>query len=642
MALVKTSKLPAGASKTNVKPEQPSPAKGKASAVSRKPVAGQSRQEKASERMAAATEQLASGLTESASAAEELRRAMEQIAAGADEAAGGSHEQMVAIKGVVGSLGIARTEAENARRKTEALQVTLAEAAVQINTSVRAIEKNAERQQSSVTVMGELERRAEDISEITETVSRISDQTNLLALNAAIEAARAGDHGRGFAVVAEEVSAMAEVSEKSAKDVQGLSGDIQSKVGEIVRAVTDCAKAVVVEAKAGGAIVKTLEAMRADMARMSEGSQDILTASIEAERAATEVQRGAEQISSAAEEQSAAAGTAQLAIQEQARALDQAQSASTSLAELAEKVRAGRSAGAVEQIGAAAEELSSTIQELSGTASELMASISQIDKGAQQQASATQQTSTALAQIEKSAALSQSNANTARQQVEHMEMTLADGRASIEGFVAGVTKALTETRATLDMISGLEAIAHKIEKNVDGISIVAVQTNMLAVSGAVEAARAGDAGRGFSVVSSDIRTLARETSESADRIKETVRGVVEQIRSVRRDLEQIIAAAELEVDRNRLMSDVFEKVTADIRALASANGAIFQGAEAILGSVREAAVGSRQIAAAADEAGAASRQAATASAQQARGVEDLAAAIEEIASLADELNTSNG
>src|SRR5829696_2226110 len=138
-------------------------------------------QDKVSERLAAATEELASGLTEAAAAAEELRRAMEQIATGASEAAGASQEQLGAIKQVVASLGEARTQAEATRRRTEAAEVVLAETAVQIGTSVRAIERNGARQNASVELMRELESRAKDISEITAAVSRISDQTNLLA-----------------------------------------------------------------------------------------------------------------------------------------------------------------------------------------------------------------------------------------------------------------------------------------------------------------------------------------------------------------------------------------------------------------------------------------------------------------------------
>jgi CheY-like chemotaxis protein len=81
------------------------------------------------------------------------------------------------------------------------VQVLLADSAGQITTSARAISRNAQRQEASIEIIAELERRAEDIGEITRTVSRISDQTNLLALNAAIEAARAGDDGRALRIL---------------------------------------------------------------------------------------------------------------------------------------------------------------------------------------------------------------------------------------------------------------------------------------------------------------------------------------------------------------------------------------------------------------------------------------------------------
>jgi len=567
---------------------------------------------------------------------------MEQIAAGAEEAASGSHEQMVALKSSVASLGVARSEAENARRKTENVQLVLVETAVQITGSVRAIEKNVERQQRSVAVISELDKRAAAIGEITATVSRISDQTNLLALNAAIEAARAGDHGRGFAVVADEVSSMAEISDKSAREVQGLSEEIQSKVRAIVAAVAAGADAVIAEAKNGLQIVEQLDAIRHDMAGIASGSQAILAAAVEGERAALEVQRGAELVAAAAEEQSAAAGSAQTAIQQQADALEQAQTAAHQLAKVAEALSlAKETASNSEQVAATADELSATIQELSSAASEIMASVSQIDRGAHQQAAATQESAAALAQIEKSAVVAQSNSNAARQQVELMEAKLKEGRGQIETLVAGVATALSDSRKSLDMISDLEVLARKIEKNVDGISIVAVQTSMLAVSGAVEAARTGEAGRGFSVVSNDIRGLAREASESADKIKETIRGIADQIRSVARDVEQMNAIGEMEVERNRSIAGSLDQIASDVKALAEVNTTIQRGADAILTSISEALKGSQQIAAAADEAGAASKQASTAAAEQARGVEDLAAAVEEIASLADELNKPN-
>jgi methyl-accepting chemotaxis protein len=644
MKLVKTSKMAADTAKPRAHTATVAPTvRSKSASNGRPQAAAAPRHEKATERAAAATEELASGLTEAASAAEELRRSMEQIATGAEESASASQEQFASIKSIVANLATARNEADTSRRRTDAVQIALAETAVQITTCVRAIEKNAERQIASVTMIAELERRAQDIGEIIGTVSRISDQTNLLALNAAIEAARAGEHGRGFAVVAEEVRALAETSEKSALDVRSLAQTIQTNVRGIVQTVTAAADNATNEVKAGVGMVETLNALRQDMDRIADGSRDTLTAASDAERAVTEVQKGVELVASAAEEQSAAAGEAQSAIQEQAQSLDQAQVAAQELANLSEILRDGRAnASAVQQIGSTAEELSATIQELSSAAGQITAAIEQINRGSQQRASATHQTSAALAQIEKSASLTQSNSTAAGERIQKMRAALKQSRGGVDALLAGVSSAVEDTRSSLGLIADLDKVGRRIEKIVDGIALVAVQTTMLAVSGAVEAARAGDLGRGFSVVSNDIRSLAREASESADRIKDTVRGIFDQIASVRRDLEYVMSACEAEVEKNRSIVTAMEKIDADVVSVAEANGVILRGADAILAAVADSAAGARQIAAAAEEASAAALEAATAANEQSRGAQDLAAAIEEIASLADELNKPNG
>ena len=102
MALIKRSKLNPGTAQPVVEPPpiRPPARNGKPNGAARR-VSVPSR-DKLSERLAAATEELASGLTEASAAAEELRRSMEQIASGASEAAGASQEQLAAIKQVVG------------------------------------------------------------------------------------------------------------------------------------------------------------------------------------------------------------------------------------------------------------------------------------------------------------------------------------------------------------------------------------------------------------------------------------------------------------------------------------------------------------------------------------------------------------
>lgn len=85
----------------------------------------------------------------------------------------------------------------------------------------------------------DLQRRAQDVNQIVETVANISDQTNLLALNAAIEASRAGEFGRGFSVVAEEVRDLAEESKSAVKDINTNLKSFISDIDAVVKQVDD-------------------------------------------------------------------------------------------------------------------------------------------------------------------------------------------------------------------------------------------------------------------------------------------------------------------------------------------------------------------------------------------------------------------
>jgi methyl-accepting chemotaxis protein len=642
MALVKKAALGSAAQFARG-PEQTATARlGRLADENRKTVRTHARQQKAAERIASATAELASGISESSSAAEELRKAMELIAAGAEEASAASEESRRAVTAIAGTLGQAKTIAEISRQKSDALRVLIGDLAKQLSASIASIGTAANRQTSSVAMILELERQAASIGDIVRAVGRIADQTNLLALNAAIEAARAGQHGKGFAVVADEVRTLAETSEKSARDIQELIGKIQGDVKVIAEGINRSAESSRSEVVRGKGITAQLESVRGAMTEILKGSEEIAKYSIESEKAANEAQKGSETIAAAAEEQTSACEEAIKTVGQQTTALTQSDQASNELSTLAEDLKNATDVSkSAEGVASSAEQLSSAVEEINRAATEIMTALDQISRGAQQQSAGAQQSAASVTQIERGAGITQVRAKDALERGETMIKQIADSNAGVVQLIAGVSQSLDDTNKTRDQVNALEQISRKIDKIVDAISTVAIQTNMLAVNGSIEAARAGEFGKGFMVVSTDIRNLARDSSENAERIKDLVKAIQDQIVVVRRDLEEISLAAASEVEKNKLITSNLQVVQEDIVLVVNGNREILTGAEQIVQMLGEAKKGVEQITTAAQQATTATGQAQQAAKEQGKGAEELAAAIEEIASLADELQNQN-
>jgi methyl-accepting chemotaxis protein len=572
MALVKTSVL-TGKGKDAAGPVKSTPPSFKPKARPRKRIAIS--QQSASERLAAATEQLAAGITQSAMAAEELQRTMELIAGSAERAAGAAQQSLGSISSLAADFQRARERSDKSYALTLALQSQLREAAEYIDVSIQAIETNAARQLKSVTVIGALRRQASTIGSITGAVADLSDQTGLLALNAAIQAARAGDDGRGFAVVADEVRSLAEVSEDRSREVRALAERISAEISGIVERIETAANTSAEEGRAGRQASVNLRTIRDDLAGLADGGKAILTAAGEADAAGREAQAGAETVASAAEEQAA-----------------------ESLAELAAGLQSNSAApNLAAQVGAAAEELSATTQELAGAAVQILAAVEQIGRGAQLQASATQQASAAMTQIGRAAALADATAADSLAKVEACQTLLGESRARIGDLTRGQSLATEETRAVLELIETLDTSARAMEKLVDNMALVAVQTTMLAVSGSVEAARSGEHGRGFAQVSIDIRGLAKEAGDSADQAKDLIRAMQAQIALVRRDLEQIGAVADGEVQKSRSIDERLVSIAAAAEEVRAASQDIAGAAAGVRLAIEQVQEGVAQIAA---------------------------------------------
>jgi len=121
--------------------------------------------------------------------------------------------------------------------------------------------------------------------------------------------------------------------------------------------------------------------------------------------------------------------------------------------------------------------------------------------------------------------LGSSHVNSTAAAIEEMSVTIADVSRQVSETQGVSSQAVSEAEAATQMMEELTRVANEIGSIVGTISEIAEQTNLLALNASIEAARAGDAGRGFSVVAGEVKELANQTSRATSQIREQVEGI---------------------------------------------------------------------------------------------------------------------
>ncbi|WP_407656297.1 methyl-accepting chemotaxis protein [Megalodesulfovibrio gigas] len=351
--------------------------------------------------------------------------------------------------------------------------------------------------------------------------------------------------------------------------------------------------------------------------------------------------KGTEIIASASEEAASAAAQASTSTAEQMKAMKDIETATEELAQMAEDLKVNTdSEKSSEQLAATAEELSATISQANAASQQIMSAIRQIAKGAEQQSAAAEESSSAITQVNRQSQEIAQKAVDALEKVVNMVTLLTESKVAVDNLIVGISTSANVSTTSAENVKSLEVRVRQIDKIVDAITNVAMQTNMLAVNGAIEAARAGEYGKGFAVVASDIRTLANDSEQNAEKIKDLVRSIQDQVLIVSRDILELGSMANKDAHNAK-------KSTADLLRIEKEIGEVRVGIVSIQSNTGQAALaveqaqqGVDQIASAAQQGSSAAQQASASATEQAKGMQELSQAIEDISALADELQAA--
>lgn len=178
------------------------------------------------------------------------------------------------------------------------------------------------------------------------------------------------------------------------------------------------------------------------------------------------------------------------------------------------------------QMRTSIEHFTSAVAQSNVNLNEINTEVLNVNEGIQRNASVSEEANAGIEEINSSAMSIYEDAVTVQAGSKEIEESVESGSNRIDQVVQSIEKVKESATNATVQITELKGSSEKISEAINLITNISEQTNLLALNASIEAARAGEHGRGFAVVAEEVRKLAEESGESAEKIRELVIDIV--------------------------------------------------------------------------------------------------------------------
>jgi methyl-accepting chemotaxis protein len=270
-------------------------------------------------------------------------------------------------------------------------------------------------------------------------------------------------------------------------------------------------------------------------------------------------------------------------------------------------------------------EINTGASSIASSSEELSTVTNQTSQGVAQQQSQTDQVATAMTEMVATVNEVAKSAESAFEAANHASEKSGHGEKAVKETLSFVADLNKQNANVMKQLHGLQEETNNIGTVLDVIKSVAEQTNLLALNAAIEAARAGEQGRGFAVVADEVRSLAQRTQSSATEIETLISNLVTSAETSVSSMETGNKLAEQTLERAEIAGTAIQEMADAVEEIRQYNSQIATAAEQQTSVAEDINQNVTQIRDVGD--------------QSAASAEQVSAASEELARLAEGLST---
>ena len=293
-----------------------------------------------------------------------------------------------------------------------------------------------------------------------------------------------------------------------------------------------------------------------------------------------------------------------------------------------------------EHINASSEELTAGAERAAEAANQIAASITTVAEGSERQAAAIADADSIVIQLSAGIQQVAANAGTVSGQAAQSVDAADFGKKSVDQAIRQMQTIEETVTESATVVTRLGERSQEIGQIVATITGIAEQTNLLALNAAIEAARAGEQGRGFAVVADEVRKLAEQSGEAAKQIARMIadiQGETDQaVQAMNAGTQEVKHGAAAVGAAGKSFADIFaaiQEISEQMREISTVMEEMAKGSEQIVSSMQDIDKLSKEAAGQAQNVAAATQE-------QSATTQEIASASEALAKLAEELSHS--